>query len=184
MSRSKQQSIWSLKFCQLRGRRGEFNVFSVCITSYLYLFFLLSYKWTYNYNSVLQLVLIVSHPSPKNSILVTLLNTWQDIFEFSVWLLEGSFGHMEFSCSQTLPAALRALKGKAARQCLTDELGLHVQQNRAILDHQQFDYIIRMMNCTLQVILSDFRLFPFCKYLFSPKDILITELSMSWGSYG
>uniref|UniRef100_A0A5F8HG21 SET binding factor 2 n=1 Tax=Monodelphis domestica TaxID=13616 RepID=A0A5F8HG21_MONDO len=43
-----------------------------------------------------------------------------------------------------------ALKGKAARQCLTYELGLHVQQNRAILDHQQFDYIIRMMNCTLQ----------------------------------
>uniref|UniRef100_A0A8C3IG73 SET binding factor 2 n=1 Tax=Chrysemys picta bellii TaxID=8478 RepID=A0A8C3IG73_CHRPI len=50
----------------------------------------------------------------------------------------------------TLPAALRALKGKAARQCLTQELSLHVQQNRAILDHQQFDYIVRMMNCTLQ----------------------------------
>lgn len=54
-------------------------------------------------------------------------------------------------CSQTLPAALRALKGKAARQCLTEELSLHVQQNRAILDHQQFDYVIRMMNCALQV---------------------------------
>lgn len=81
---------------------------------------------------------------------------------------------------QTLPAALRALKGKAARQCLTDELGLHVQQNRAILDHQQFDYIIRMMNCTLQVILSDFGLFPFCKHLFSPRDILATVISMSW----
>ncbi|XP_051919541.1 myotubularin-related protein 13 isoform X4 [Hippocampus zosterae] len=51
---------------------------------------------------------------------------------------------------KTLPAALRALKGKAARQCLTEELSLHVQQNRAILDHQQFDYIIRMMNCALQ----------------------------------
>ncbi|XP_067396874.1 myotubularin-related protein 13 isoform X2 [Emydura macquarii macquarii] len=51
---------------------------------------------------------------------------------------------------KTLPAALRALKGKAARQCLTKELSLHVQQNRAILDHQQFDYIVRMMNCTLQ----------------------------------
>ncbi|XP_048342698.1 myotubularin-related protein 13 isoform X3 [Sphaerodactylus townsendi] len=51
---------------------------------------------------------------------------------------------------KTLPAALRALKGKAARLCLTQELSLHVQQNRAILDHQQFDYIIRMMNCTLQ----------------------------------
>ncbi|XP_031685306.1 myotubularin-related protein 13 [Oncorhynchus kisutch] len=52
---------------------------------------------------------------------------------------------------KTLPAALRALKGKAARQCLTEELSLHVQQNRAILDHQQFDYVIRMMNCALQV---------------------------------
>ncbi|XP_061669719.1 myotubularin-related protein 13 isoform X2 [Syngnathoides biaculeatus] len=51
---------------------------------------------------------------------------------------------------KTLPAALRALKGKAARQCLTEELRLHVQQNRAILDHQQFDYIVRMMNCALQ----------------------------------
>ncbi|XP_052337209.1 myotubularin-related protein 13-like isoform X4 [Oncorhynchus keta] len=51
---------------------------------------------------------------------------------------------------KTLPAALRALKGKAARQCLTEELSLHVQQNRAILDHQQFDYVIRMMNCALQ----------------------------------
>uniref|UniRef100_A0A673YFQ2 SET binding factor 2 n=1 Tax=Salmo trutta TaxID=8032 RepID=A0A673YFQ2_SALTR len=51
---------------------------------------------------------------------------------------------------KTLPAALRALKGKAARQCLTEELRLHVQQNRAILDHQQFDYVIRMMNCALQ----------------------------------
>uniref|UniRef100_A0A8D2LH45 SET binding factor 2 n=1 Tax=Varanus komodoensis TaxID=61221 RepID=A0A8D2LH45_VARKO len=51
---------------------------------------------------------------------------------------------------KTLPAALRALKGKAARQCLTQELSLHVLQNRAILDHQQFDYIVRMMNCTLQ----------------------------------
>ncbi|XP_077177897.1 myotubularin-related protein 13 isoform X1 [Paroedura picta] len=51
---------------------------------------------------------------------------------------------------KTLPAALRALKGKAARLCLSQELSLHVQQNRAILDHQQFDYIIRMINCTLQ----------------------------------
>uniref|UniRef100_A0A8C0FTV6 SET binding factor 2 n=1 Tax=Bubo bubo TaxID=30461 RepID=A0A8C0FTV6_BUBBB len=51
---------------------------------------------------------------------------------------------------KTLPAALRALKGKAARHCLTQELGLHVKQNRAILDHQQFDYVVRMMNCALQ----------------------------------
>ncbi|KAM4630846.1 myotubularin-related protein 13 isoform 3-T3 [Polymixia lowei] len=60
------------------------------------------------------------------------------------------FDNKILETEKTLPAALRALKGKAARQCLTEELSLHVQQNRAILDHQQFDYIIRMMNCTLQ----------------------------------
>ncbi|XP_072598325.1 myotubularin-related protein 5 isoform X7 [Vulpes vulpes] len=49
-----------------------------------------------------------------------------------------------------LPAVLRALKGRAARRCLTQELNLHVQQNRAVLDHQQFDFVVRMMNCCLQ----------------------------------
>lgn len=43
------------------------------------------------------------------------------------------------------------MKGRAARHCLTQELNLHVQQNRAVLDHQQFDFIVRMMNCCLQV---------------------------------
>lgn len=49
-----------------------------------------------------------------------------------------------------LPAVLRAMKSRAARHCLTQELNLHVQQNRAVLDHQQFDFIVRMMNCCLQ----------------------------------
>uniref|UniRef100_A0A4X1UL10 SET binding factor 1 n=1 Tax=Sus scrofa TaxID=9823 RepID=A0A4X1UL10_PIG len=48
-----------------------------------------------------------------------------------------------------LPAVLRALKGRA-RRCLAQELHLHVQQNRAVLDHQQFDFVVRMMNCCLQ----------------------------------
>ncbi|XP_008335218.1 myotubularin-related protein 13 isoform X2 [Cynoglossus semilaevis] len=60
------------------------------------------------------------------------------------------FDNKTLETEKTLPAALRALKGKAARQCLTEELSRHVQQNRAILDHQQFDYIVRMMNCALQ----------------------------------
>ncbi|XP_061598974.1 myotubularin-related protein 13 isoform X2 [Cololabis saira] len=60
------------------------------------------------------------------------------------------FDNKTLETEKTLPAALRALKGRAARQCLTEELSLHVQQNRAILDHQQFDYIVRMMNCALQ----------------------------------
>lgn len=50
-----------------------------------------------------------------------------------------------------MPAVLRALKGRAARVCLTQELNQHVLQNRAVLDDQQFDYVVRMMNCTLQV---------------------------------
>ena len=54
-------------------------------------------------------------------------------------------------CFQLLPAVLRALKGRAARRCLAHELHLHVQQNRAVLDHQQFDFVVRMMNCCLQV---------------------------------
>lgn len=54
-------------------------------------------------------------------------------------------------CPQLLPAVLRALKGRAARRCLAQELHLHVQQNRAVLDHQQFDFVVRMMNCCLQV---------------------------------
>ncbi|XP_057364359.1 myotubularin-related protein 5 isoform X6 [Manis pentadactyla] len=49
-----------------------------------------------------------------------------------------------------LPAVLRALKGRAARRCLAQELHLHVQQNRAVLDHRQFDFVVRMMNCCLQ----------------------------------
>uniref|UniRef100_A0A673CZA4 SET binding factor 2 n=1 Tax=Sphaeramia orbicularis TaxID=375764 RepID=A0A673CZA4_9TELE len=64
------------------------------------------------------------------------------------------FDNKTLETEKTLPAALRALKGKAARQCLTEELSLHVQQNRAILDHQQFDYIIRMMNCAIQSVLG------------------------------
>ncbi|XP_052006182.1 myotubularin-related protein 13-like isoform X3 [Xyrauchen texanus] len=60
------------------------------------------------------------------------------------------FDNKTLETEKTLPAALRALKGKAARQCLTEELSLHVQQNRAILDHHQFDHIVRMMNCALQ----------------------------------
>lgn len=58
------------------------------------------------------------------------------------------------SSFQLMPAVLRALKGRAARVCLTQELNQHVLQNRAVLDDQQFDYIVRMMNCTLQVSLQ------------------------------
>ncbi|XP_069764359.1 myotubularin-related protein 5 isoform X9 [Narcine bancroftii] len=60
------------------------------------------------------------------------------------------FENKMLEAKKMLPAMLRALKGRAARQCLTEELNLHVMQNRAVLDHQQFDYVVRMMNCALQ----------------------------------
>ncbi|KAM9468002.1 myotubularin-related protein 5 isoform 2-T2 [Clarias gariepinus] len=60
------------------------------------------------------------------------------------------FDNNMLEAKKLLPAVLRALKGRAARVCLTQELNQHVLQNRAVLDDQQFDYIVRMMNCTLQ----------------------------------
>uniref|UniRef100_UPI0037E93FF4 myotubularin-related protein 5 isoform X3 n=1 Tax=Semicossyphus pulcher TaxID=241346 RepID=UPI0037E93FF4 len=60
------------------------------------------------------------------------------------------FDNKMLEAKKLMPAVLRALKGRAARICLTQELNQHVLQNRAVLDDQQFDYIVRMMNCTLQ----------------------------------
>ncbi|XP_068132008.1 myotubularin-related protein 5 isoform X8 [Hyperolius riggenbachi] len=60
------------------------------------------------------------------------------------------FENKMLEAKKLYPAVLRALKGRAARQCLTQELNLHVQQNRAVLDHQQFDFVVRLINCCLQ----------------------------------
>ncbi|ROT76369.1 putative myotubularin-related protein 13 [Penaeus vannamei] len=51
---------------------------------------------------------------------------------------------------KTFPAVLRALKSKAARLALCTELSHHVQGNKAVLEHQQFDLVVRLMNCALQ----------------------------------
>jgi len=52
---------------------------------------------------------------------------------------------------KTFPAVVRALKSKAARLALCNELALHVVGNKAMLEDQQFDLIVRLMNCALQV---------------------------------
>ena len=51
---------------------------------------------------------------------------------------------------QIFPAVLRALKSKVARLALVEELGFHVESNRAMLEHQQFDLVVRLLNCALQ----------------------------------
>jgi myotubularin-related protein 5/13 len=51
---------------------------------------------------------------------------------------------------KTFPAVLRALKAKQVRLSLCTELAQHVMGNKAMLEHQQFDLIVRLMNCALQ----------------------------------
>ncbi|XP_070563333.1 myotubularin-related protein 13-like isoform X5 [Ptychodera flava] len=51
---------------------------------------------------------------------------------------------------KTFPAVLRSLKSRVVRNALTRELSTHAHQNRAMLESQQFDLIVRLMNCALQ----------------------------------
>ena len=52
---------------------------------------------------------------------------------------------------QIFPAVLRALKSRVARLALVEELSYHSHSNRAMLEHQQFDLVVRLLNCALQV---------------------------------
>ncbi|KAG5884190.1 hypothetical protein JTB14_020713 [Gonioctena quinquepunctata] len=51
---------------------------------------------------------------------------------------------------KTFPAVLRALQSKQARLALCNELSHHVSGTKAMLEHQQFDLVVRLMNCALQ----------------------------------
>lgn len=52
---------------------------------------------------------------------------------------------------KSFPAVTRALKSKAARLALCTELAQHVVGNKAMLEHQQFDLVVKLMNYALQV---------------------------------
>ena len=56
-----------------------------------------------------------------------------------------------FRLLQIFPAVLRALKNKVARLALTSELAPYVNSNRSLLEHQQFDLVVKLLNCALQV---------------------------------
>ncbi|XP_068760421.1 myotubularin-related protein 13-like [Montipora capricornis] len=51
---------------------------------------------------------------------------------------------------KTLPSVVRALKSKGAQLALCHELSLRVKQNRSMLEHDQFDLVVRLMNSALQ----------------------------------
>ena len=60
---------------------------------------------------------------------------------------------------QIFPAVLRALKSRVARTALTQELSYHIRSNRAMLEHQQFDLVVKLLNCALQVFLHLWKVF-------------------------
>jgi len=64
---------------------------------------------------------------------------------------EVNFSVVCLLCWQIFPAVLRALKNKATRLGLVEELSYHIKSNRAVLDHQQFDLVVKLLNCALQV---------------------------------
>lgn len=51
---------------------------------------------------------------------------------------------------KSFPAVLRTLKQRDARLALCRELARTVQGNKAMLEHQQFELVTKLMNCALQ----------------------------------
>lgn len=51
---------------------------------------------------------------------------------------------------KTFPAVISALKTRQARLTLCDELAAHKSGNQVVVEHQQFDMIVRLMNAALQ----------------------------------
>jgi hypothetical protein len=45
---------------------------------------------------------------------------------------------------------IRVLSSPSARLALSKELALRVQSNRAMLEHQQFELVVKLINCALQ----------------------------------
>ena len=73
---------------------------------------------------------------------------------FHVSCTRARYGLHVYVCAneQIFPAVLRALKNKATRLSLVEELSFNIKSNRAVLDHQQFDLVVKLINCALQVL--------------------------------
>ncbi|XP_022088215.1 myotubularin-related protein 13-like isoform X3 [Acanthaster planci] len=60
------------------------------------------------------------------------------------------FDNRILDAKKLFPAVLRSLKSRVIRQALVRQLALHVQENRSVLEQQQFDMVVRLINCALQ----------------------------------
>ena len=94
-----------------------------------------------NISGSFELILIFTLSARR---LEVLRNCITDIFENKI-----------SDAKKTFPAVIRALKSKAARLALCEELGLHVSGNQTMLEHQQFDLIVRLMNAGREGGISD-----------------------------
>ncbi|XP_071955924.1 myotubularin-related protein 13-like [Antedon mediterranea] len=60
------------------------------------------------------------------------------------------FENKLYDARMMFPTVLRSLKSRIVREVLAKELALHVQENRAMLEMQQFDMVVKLINCSLQ----------------------------------
>ena len=118
-----------------------------------------------NYHNTSKTVYVVRIAVWTQTYLVTYLRIvcWLRVSElYSSIYLAREYNGMTRVCvgvcadGQIFPAVLRALKNKATRLGLVEELSFHIKSNRAVLDHQQFDLVVKLINCALQVLLYSF----------------------------
>uniref|UniRef100_A0ABM0M8D4 LOW QUALITY PROTEIN: myotubularin-related protein 13-like n=1 Tax=Saccoglossus kowalevskii TaxID=10224 RepID=A0ABM0M8D4_SACKO len=90
-------------------------------------------------------------PSPGNlTAKMNIINNNARRLEVLRTCVTNIFENKILDARKTFPAVLRSLKSRVVRNALTKELTLHASQNRAMLESQQFDLIVRLMNCALQ----------------------------------
>uniref|UniRef100_A0A8C4WTT6 SET binding factor 1 n=1 Tax=Eptatretus burgeri TaxID=7764 RepID=A0A8C4WTT6_EPTBU len=60
------------------------------------------------------------------------------------------FENKMLEVKKSLPATLRAMQSPTARRLLTRKLAEYAHENRNVLEHQQFDYVVRLVNGALK----------------------------------
>ncbi|XP_038054357.1 myotubularin-related protein 13-like isoform X3 [Patiria miniata] len=60
------------------------------------------------------------------------------------------FDNRILDAKKLFPAVLRSLKSRVTRLALFRQLTVYVQENRSLLEQQQFDMVVRLINCALQ----------------------------------
>ncbi|XP_071831490.1 myotubularin-related protein 13-like isoform X8 [Apostichopus japonicus] len=95
-------------------------------------------------------VVPVGPPLPNLEEQINLLNNSARRLEVLRTCISFIFESKLLDARRLFPAVLRSLKSRIARQALCQELTAQVDANRALLQGQQFDMVVRLINCALQ----------------------------------